>query len=262
VLVFSFLFIFFVPFFLFNLSESLQFWLQNWPFVLFFIAIISVFNIYFIKNWKIYNALENEQWEILTTLLQKQIFENNNVSKRVIRLFVNAALLSNNVEAVINLENYLREKNKSVLDKNIIYFIVTRILTSKFDAASQLLASIDQNYTGEYKDWIIFYKGFIKVLQKDYENAIEPLQMSLKTKDPIIKLITLYLYSNLCVPVMKQSDTMSIQNQITDETLKLKKQFTPKRWSIETERVKNEIPAVIISNVIDEAGKWMYQIGQ
>ncbi|HOT58432.1 MAG TPA: hypothetical protein PLJ83_02110 [Spirochaetales bacterium] len=39
----------------------------------------------------------------------------------------------------------------------------------------------------------------------------------------------------------------------------LKKQLTPKRWSMETERAKNEIPAVIISSLIDEAGKWMFQ---
>lgn len=260
VLVFSFLFIFFVPFFLFNLTESLKFWMHNWPFVLFFIIIISVFNIYFIKNWKIYTCLENEQWGTLTTLLQKQIFEQQNVSKRVIRLYVNAALLSNNAEAVISLEDYLREKNKAVLKQNIIYFVVTRILLSSYDAASQLLAGIAQNYNGEYKDWILFYQGFVTIMQKDYAGAIDPLNKTITVKNPIIRLIALYLFYNLCIPVMKpDSDAMNKQNEIKNEVLKLRNQFTPKLWSIETEKVKNEIPAVIISNIIDEAGKWMYQ---
>ncbi len=259
-ILFAFLFVFFIPFFLFSFNESVTFWLQNWPFVIFFIAIITTFNLYFIKNWKIYTYLEHEQWEQLAELLKQQIYERHNFSKRVIRLYINSALLSNNVQAVIELEEYLKEKKPSVLEKNRIYFIVTRVLTNNYTAAAQLLEGITHDATGEFNDWLVFYKGFVPIMQKDYSQAVEPLRKLLKAKDPVIKLLALYLLQNICLSaIVDENEKVAVQQEVTVMTGLLKNHLTPKRWSMETERAKNEIPAVIIASLIDEAGKWMFQ---
>ena len=259
-IVFAFLFVFFIPFFLFSFNESVSFWLQNWPFVIFFIVIIATFNLYFIKNWKIYTYLEHEQWEQLAELLKQQIYERQNLSKRVIRLYINSALLSNNVQAIVDLEEYSKQKKPFVLEKNRIFFIVTRVLTNNYAAAAQLLEGITHDATGEFNDWLVFYKGFVPILQKDFLNAIEPLRKLLKTRDPVIKLLALYLLKNICLSAIPdENEKLTVQQEVTVMTGLLKQQLTPKRWSIETERAKNEIPAVIIANLIDEAGKWMFQ---
>lgn len=260
VILFAFLFVFFIPVFLFSFNESVSFWVQNWPFVIFFIVILLTFNLYFIKNWKIYTYLEHEQWEQLAELLKKQIYEQHNFSKRVIRLYINSALLSNNVQAVINLEEYVKQQKPTVLEKNRIYFIVTRVLTNNYNAASQLLEGVTHDTTGEFNDWLVFYKGFIPIMQKEYSKALDPLRKLLKTKDPIIKLLALYLLKNICLSALSdENEKATVQQEVSVMTEMLKKQLTPKRWSMETERAKNEIPAVIISSLIDEAGKWMFQ---
>lgn len=259
-ILFAFLFVFFIPFFLFSFNESINFWLQNWPFVVFFVVILATFNIYFIKNWKIYRYLEQEQWEQLAELLKQQIYDRHNLSKRVIRLYINSTLLANNVQAVIDLEEHVKQAKLSVLDKNRIYFIVTRVLTNNYDAASQLLEGVTHDVSGEYSDWILFYKGFVPIMQKEHAKAIEPLRKLLKTKDPVIKLLALYLLQNICLStVREEAEKSALQQEIAMMTGMLKRKLNPKRWSIETERAKNEIPAVIIASLIDEAGKWMFQ---
>ncbi len=69
----SFVFVFFLPFFLLGWDYSLEFWKGSWYLALFFIVLLGVLNAFFAWNWKVFSLVEKEDWSGLSAHLVELI---------------------------------------------------------------------------------------------------------------------------------------------------------------------------------------------
>ena len=70
VIVFSFLFIFFMPLFLLGGDYFVDFFFNNWFIGILFVITLFIFNFYFLQNWQLFRLLENEDWNKLIEFLE------------------------------------------------------------------------------------------------------------------------------------------------------------------------------------------------
>jgi len=50
----------------------------------------------------------------------------------------------------------------------------------------------------------------------------------------------------------------AVQDLVDTRRGSLRKRFTPERWSREVEKAKNDVHVVILSRLIDDAGRWLF----
>ncbi|TFG84579.1 MAG: hypothetical protein E4H20_02775 [Spirochaetales bacterium] len=258
VLIFSFAFIFLMPFFLLGGVYSLAFWSRNWPLAVFFLAVLGVFNIFFANNWKLFSLVEKEDWQALSAWLTDRVFNKHRVGRRYVRLLVNASLLRSDTALIERLETMLAERYPAVLRRDAVLFGAARLLKNDPVASEVFLAPLVDARGVENAPWLGFYHAFTLILLKKPLDAIPRLRETLGSKDPILSLLSAYLLGSLCAAASDDSQKDELVSIAEVQRKELAKRYSPERWSRETERAKAEVHVVILSKLIDDAGAWMF----
>ena len=254
----SFLSIFLMPFFLLGVQYSLTVWSRNWPLGLIFIVVFSAFNIFFAMNRIVFKLVEKEDWENLSILLAKRIFEKKQYRNMYVRFLVSTSLNKSDLDMIDRLEKELRENKPQLLYKNAVLFGVVYLLKNDPIASERFFAEISEYNGVDNPFWLAFDHGFSLVLLKKIEEAIPKLEKALESKEIVLKLLSAFLLGTICTSVNDQSRS----NELVIKTEKLRTEyrnkFTKTRWSKEVEKARNEVHIVIMTKLIDEASNWLF----
>ncbi len=257
VLVFSFGFIFFMPFFLLGADYSLDFWAKNWPLAAFFLLVLAAFNAFFIYNWKLFILVEGEDWDALSSWLKHALLVKGRFNRRFVRLFVNASLLRSDIEGIEALEAALRDKRPAMLAKDAVLFGAARLLKSDPAGTEAFLKPFLDRRGVEQAPWLSFYYAFTLIMLKRPLDGAPRLKALLPSRDPLLSGLSAYLLGSLCASAAGGQDKDGLLSAANAKRAELKKRFSPEAWSRETEKGKAEVHIVILSKLIDDTGAWL-----
>jgi hypothetical protein len=259
VVVISFLFVFFMPFFLLGPGYSLEFWKSNWYLALIFLAVMAALNVFFLLNWKVFVLVEREDWPGLSAHLVDLIFNKKRYTGRHVALLVNAYLLQSDVEGLARLEAELSAHKPALLRKNALLFGVTRLLRNKPAEAEAFLLPYLEARDVDNREWLRFDYAFSLVLQRRFSQASPTLEEGLRAKDAVLALLSAYLLGSLVFAAAGTPEEKARLDALAASCkTSLRKRFPPQRWTKEVERAKAEIHIVILSKLIDDAGTWLF----
>ncbi|MBL8967525.1 MAG: hypothetical protein JNG85_10965 [Spirochaetaceae bacterium] len=260
VIVISFLFVFLMPFFLLGPEYSLSFWTGNWYLALIFVLLIGGLNAFFIANWKVFILVEREDWGALAAHLVDRIFTRKRYGGRHVALLVNAYLLQSDVEGIERLELELGEKRPELLRRNAVLFGVTRLLRNRPAEAEAFFARFLEAKDVENREWLRFDYAFSLVLQRKAAEALPRLRGGVSSRDAVLSLLSAYLLGSLGAAAASTEAERAELVALADATKdRLKKRFPGQRWNREVERAKSEVHIVILSKLIDDAGRWLFE---
>ncbi|OHD76961.1 MAG: hypothetical protein A3J97_03970 [Spirochaetes bacterium RIFOXYC1_FULL_54_7] len=258
VLVLSFTFILVMPFFLLGAEYSLTFWSRNWPLIIFFVIVLSGFNAFFALNWRLFSALEAEDWKAVTSLLSDRVLRQHKHDRRTIRLLVNTALLKGDVELVQKIEQELRERRPAALRRDAVLFGVALLLRNDPEASERFLAPFLDGHGVDNAKWLGFYHAFSLVMQKRAYEAVALLQPYLDADDPVLSLLSAYLTGTLCASAVDEGRREELLSAAQRIRTQLSKRYTAVHWARESERAKGEMHIVILSKILDDASVWLF----
>ncbi|MGA2547233.1 MAG: hypothetical protein ABSF43_11835 [Rectinemataceae bacterium] len=259
----SFLFVFFLPFFLLGAASSLSFWKGNWYLALLFLVLLGGLNAFFLLNRKTFVLVEREDWGELSAHLVRLMFPKGRFRSSRVRLLVNAYLLQSDIEGIERLEAELSSKRPDLLRKNALLFGVTRLLRGKNGEAETFFARYLDSKDVESRHWLRFDYGFSLVLQKKIAEALPYLDEGMASRDPVLCLLSAYLMNSVGVAsAATETEKTRLFVKAAGPRERLRKRFTSAKWDREVESAKNEMHIVILSKLIDDAGRWLYPIGK
>jgi len=260
ILIFSFAFIFFMPFLLLGAEYSMPFWAKNWPLFLFFTTVLIGFNAFFVSNWRLFTLLESEDWDALTVLLEQRIFDKKHYDRRTVRLLVNTSLLRGDMAVVEKLESVLRKEKPAALRRDAVLFGAAKLLKNDTQASVLFLDEYADGKGVENPAWITFYHAFALVLVKRSPEAAPGLEASLGSRDHVLAALSAYLLGSLCAPSAPAVERDRLAALAEAKRAELFKRFGAVHWAREVERAKSEIHVVILSRILDEASAWLLKI--
>jgi hypothetical protein len=259
ILIFSFAFIFIMPFMLLGMQYSLQFWSQNWPMVVFFIVVLAGFNLFFSMNWKLFTLLESEDWNALGALLGDMVFSRKRYGRRTVRLLVNTALLRGDSQVIERLESVLRAEKPGALRRDAVLFGAARLLRNDALASERFLAEFADGKGVENPAWLQFYYSFSLVLCKHIDQALPRLEAMMGSRDPIMALLSAYLLGTVGAAGAESTEKQRLNDVTSARRTEIARRFSQDRWMREVERAKSEVHIVILSRIIDEATAWLIE---
>ena len=255
----SFLFVFFLPLLLLGPESSLSFWKGNWYLALLFLALIAGLNSFFLVNRKTFVLVEREDWAELSAHLGGLMFPKGRFTGSRVRLLVNAYLLQSDIAGIESLEAELAAKRPDVLRKNALLFGVTRLLRSKAAEAEAFFSSYLEAKDVESREWLRFDYGFSLVLQKKIAAALPYLEEGCGSRDAVLRLLAAYLLGSVgAASAADEAGKAAATAKAEAARERLRGRYSRARWSGEVERAKSEVHIVILSKLIDDAGRWLY----
>jgi hypothetical protein len=259
VILFSFCFVFLFPFFVLGAGPSLGFWKSNWYLACFFLLLLGALNAFFLANRKVFTLVEREDWKALSAHLSAEMYGKGRYRASYVRLYINASLLLSDVEGIDKLETELAAKKPALLRSNALLFGVTRLLRNRPAEAEAFFARYLDSKDVESRDWLRFDYAFSLVLQKRIQDALPFLKEGVASRDAVLALLAAYLLGSLGAAGADSADEKAELQKLAEGTrVRLEKRFSPAKWSKEVERAKGEVHIVILSKLIDEAGRWLY----
>ncbi|HOX92673.1 MAG TPA: hypothetical protein PLC54_07105, partial [Spirochaetales bacterium] len=210
VLAFSFIFIFLMPFLLLGTAYSLDFWKTNWPLGLFFLAVLAAFNVFFLSNWRTFSLVEKEDWRGLMLWLQSSQFAKGRYQRRSVRMYVNAALLCADQQAIALLEQELSERKPKALERDALLFSVARSLGEDTAAALAFMDRYADSRAVDNADWLAFYRAFGLVRANRAQESAGIVRRLLESNDAVLRLLSAYLAVHSCAPAMAPSDRANL----------------------------------------------------
>ncbi len=263
VVVVSFLFVFFLPFFLLGPEYSLSFWKSNWYLALVFLAVIVALNLFFLANWKVFTLVEREDWSSLSLHLVDRIFSKKRYGSRHVALLVNACLLQSDVEGISRLEAELAAHKPLLLRRNAILFGVARLLLNQSAEAEAFFKPWIDAKGVEARDWLRFDYAFAIALQRRFEEAAPYLREASASKDAVLSLLSSYLLASLISSsISSETEKSQLRARAEASRTALRKKFSLQRWNAEVERAKGEIHIVVLTKLIDDAGRWLFETAE
>jgi hypothetical protein len=260
VILVSFLFVFFLPIFVLGASASVDFWKGNWYLALLFLLLIGGLNAFFLANRKTFSLVEREAWGELSAHLVGLMFPRSRFSSSRVRLLVNAYLLQSDIAGIERLEAELKAKKPALLRKNALLFGVTRLLRSRGDEAESFFVSYLEARDVDSRDWLRFDYGFSLVLQKKGAAALPYLTEGASSRDPVLRLLAAYLLGSVGVAAAPDEAGKAKARDLAQAARQaLRKRFTKDRWDREVERAKSEVHIVILTKLLDDAGRWLFE---
>lgn len=256
-LIFACAFIVLMPIIVLDEAFSAVYLARSWPLVAFFALLLAGFDVFFAMNWKLFTLLEAERWQDLSVLLGAAVFKSGRLDRRTIRLLVNTSLLLGDTDTVQRLEALLRDKKPEALRRDAALFGAARLLRNDPAASVAFLAEYAGAQGVERPGWVSFQYGFSLILDGRAAEATSTLAATAGSREPVLALLSAYLLGTLCARSVPASERDALVARADSVRTTIAARYGRGRWEREVNSAKSEVHIVIVSRLLDEAGRWM-----
>ena len=254
VIIFSFLFIFFMPLILLGGEHFSAFFLKNWFIGILFLTTLGLFNLYFINNWMLFSLLEKEDWAALIRYLEKRIYEEKSLRSHYVKILINSYLVTSNLKGIMKLQNELSGRKPSLIQKHALQFGIPYLLDNKPEESEKYFGKLLSSTKVRDVLWIRWNYAFSILQLKQAEGAkIEFLKLLDFSKEPIVCLLSLYLLNSF--PASDVMLRVRVDAKIND----FRRSYSTEQWKTRLERSKENIEVLILSKIIKEASDWIFE---
>jgi hypothetical protein len=232
---------------------------SNWVLMILLACAMAGFDVFYLLNRRLYTLLEKEDWPALITYLEDRVIRQGKYTPRLVLLLANTYLVLSDSPAVMSLEKKAAMAKPSLVDKNTLVFGTARVLGRDFSGAVHFFeARLDIVKPG-LRHWVHWYFAFSLLLSRQYDKAAEEFTRLIAIcNDGIITGLSAYFLSTtIRKSLPEKSDSLDEEAKKGRERV-LKALPAYKHWAKETGRKKTEIHITVLSQYIDEAGKWLY----
>lgn len=254
IIVLSFLFVFFLPYFFFGWEYTELFWSENWYIAIIFVAVLVGLNTYFGVNWKLFRHLENEDWSALAAYLEERVYTKGRLRRQYIRILINAYIVNSQPEKIKELEGFLRQRKPDLVARHAVQLGVPHLMTNDAAEIERFYGEMRANPKCRDREWIEWGFAFSLMLQRKSEQAREVLLSIYNTaKNPVLRLITLYL-----MDAFTPNDDY-VRNLVREGKSAFQAKFTSESWNKELERNRGNLQVLVLSRLIQDATAWAFE---
>jgi hypothetical protein len=256
IIVFSFLFVFLLPFFFFGWEYTQMFWAENWYIALAFLAILAGLNTYFGLNWRLFRHLENEDWHSLIGYLEDKVYERGQIRRQYVRLLINAYIVVSRPEKITELEGFLRERKPSLVPQFAVQLGIPHLMSNDAEEIERYYGEMRSRKQCKERDWVDWAYAFALMLQQKSDAAKEILlEIHGRAKNVVLRLITLYL-----LDAFTPSDE-HVRNLVREGKRQLQASYTTESWNKEIDKNRGNLQVLVLSRLIRDATSWAFHDG-
>ncbi len=254
VIIAAFFLIFLSPLFVMGLSGFLMLLGQNYIIAVVFCLFLIAFNVFFIKNWRYYSYLENEDWSALVSYLENSVYRRRSGRVGFIRTLLNAYIVTSNMNGISRLQKHFIEKKTAVIERFSLQFAIPYLLSSKPAEGEAFFASLVNQPGTHHRDWMRWNLAFCLLQQNKIEPAKQELVALLDHQsDFVLNLLVLYLLE----PYSKKDPEIS--EKVSRELVTWRSKMTRHRWETLFEDAKKNIEVLMLSRIIGDASAWFFE---
>ncbi|MDR1618867.1 MAG: hypothetical protein LBS06_07470 [Treponema sp.] len=237
---------------------TLIFWRSNWPLILIPVSALVFLNFFFLSRRRLYRLLEREDWPALADYLESVVIRRGHYAPHLVRLLANTCLVMSDSAAVTNLEARVAAARPALLESNALVFGVARILDGDPAGAVKFFAARLEKAKGRDREWIRWYGGFSRLLDRRFEEAAEEFKaLAVSSSDALITgLSSYFLDSILWKNTGAGEECRRIAGEGADRVRRTVK--NPAEWVKEASKIETEVHAALLRRYIGEAETWIF----
>jgi hypothetical protein len=250
----AFLVIFLTPLFLLGGDWFNIFWSRNWPIAIVFVLTLAVVDTYFALNWKLFDALEREDWAGVASFLEDRIFRRKKIIASQVRLLLNTYMVTSNTEGILALEAYLAKTKPGLIPRFSLSFGIPHLLAKDpADPESFFRKLLAADHGVADPQWIAWNHAFSLLQLKRPDDARAELsELSEAVTEPVLLLLALYL-----LDVMAKNDA-ELEAHVTGKREKLRAKYTPATFQKAIEKSSGNTQVVVLSRLLQDAVQWLF----
>jgi len=249
----AFLVIFLTPLFLLGGDWFSVFWTRNWPIAIVFIVTLAGVDTYFLLNWKLFMALEREDWTSVAGFLEGRIFHKGRVLSTHVRLLLNTYLVTSNTEGILALEAYLAARRPGMIGRFSLQFGIPHLLAKDPKDPEAFFRGLLVSPKVADRDWVRWNHAFSLLQMKKPDDARQELDGLLDSvTEPVLLLLALYLLDVLA------KDDAALESKVVRLRDGLKSRYTPATFQRDIEKAGKNMQVVVLSRLLQDAMQWLF----
>lgn len=250
----SFLFVVFMPAFFLGWEYAGVFWASNWYLALLFLLVLGILNTYFVYNWRLFTALQNEDWDAVILVLEKRVFDRKRFTAGNIRLLVNAYVVRARTSGIGRLEDALRTHKPKVLRKHALLLGIPHLLSNDGAEIATYYGEFAEDASGHRKEWLRWGFAFGRMLEQRPQDARETLdELCDHASDPIVRALSGYL---LEAYAQKDADE---RRRIDACRASITSSHSAAEWDALVEKARTDLYVLILSKLLRDVREWLYR---
>lgn len=253
VLLAAFVVIFLLPLLLIGGDYFSLFWARNWPIAVVFLAALAGVNGYFLLNWRLFTALEKEDWPATAAILEGRIFRRGLASAGAVRMLLTTYLVGSHTESVLALEAYLRKRRPRLLGRFSLQFGIPHLLSQEHGESEKFFSFLLVQPGLREKDWVLWNRAFTLVqAKKDGEAKKDLLPLLNAGTDPVLRLLALYL-----LDVLARKDSQAAE-KVREGREQMRARHTAESLGRMLEKNGENIEVAVLSQMLTDASRWLF----
>jgi hypothetical protein len=249
----AFLVIFLTPLFLLGGDWFSLFWTRTWPIALVFIVTFALVDAYFLLNWRLFCALEKEDWTGVAVFLEDRIFRKGRVLTGQVRLLLNTYLVTSNTEGILALEAYLTKRKPAMIRRFSLPFGIPHLLARDPKDPESFFRDLLAFPRVADRSWVTWNHAFsLLQLKKAADARAELSGLTESVTDPVLLLLVLYL-----LDVCAKSDA-ALESKVAALRDALKSRHTPASFQKAIEKSGGNLQVVVLSRLLQDAVGWLF----
>lgn len=249
----SFLFVFFMPALFLGWDYTRVFWGENWYLAVLFIAVLALLNVYFGANWRLFTALEHENWNQVATVMEHRIYTRHRYTRGNIRLLVNAYVVSSQIARIGELETHLREHSPKALTRNALLIGIPHLLSNNGSEMVAYYGAFLDQVRGEEARWIRWTYAFALMLERRLDEAKDALlDLAREVKPGIIQGLSVYLLD----AYVGHDETVG--SHVEEMRRSITTRMPRAQWQKAVERRRSDLYVLVLSKLLRDVETWLY----
>ena len=167
------------------------FWGNMWFLIVVFTAVVGILDAYFIRNWKLFTYLENEDWASLLAWLEEQLYIKHRLNQAYANLLINTALTVSNYESVKKLEKEIRTRKPSLIKHVGVSLGIPLFRDRNPEAIKNYYGPLAKDPKTKQRSWARWANA-----QASADAGIAELVELLNDRDPAIVLLSINVLEN------------------------------------------------------------------
>lgn len=249
----SFLFVFLMPAFFLGWDYTQLFWRDNWYLALLFVAVLAILNGYFVANWRLFNALESEDWDAVILVLEQRTLARGRFSASAIRLLVNAYVVTGHPEKIETLEAHLREHHPRRVARHAMILGIPHLLSNDGADMEAYYGEMLEQVRGTEADWVRWSYAFALMLQQKFAEASTTLTTLVEKLKPGVLLgLSAYL-----LDAYSRTDD-GVNAAVADARKRITASISRREWQKQVDRERGELYVLVLTRLLHDVTTWLY----
>jgi len=249
----SFLFVFLMPVFFLGWEYAGTFWSANWYLALLFVLVLGVLNAYFIRNWRLFAALEGEDWPGVIAVLEGRVGKGSWFSSGDVRLLVNAYVVTGRPEGIARLESDLKTRKPGVRKKNALILGIPHLLSNDGERIASYFGEFAGDSSVSDTEWLQWSRAFGLMLAGRNDEAREIFHSLIdEDREPIVRALSAYLLEAYA------GDDPAERERIDRCKREITSGKTEKEWDRLVEKARGDLYVLILTKLLRDVRTWLY----